>query len=516
MQELPLNGFYSGESRKLSDRRCINWMPVTSNAGALSTVSLLPTVGLEGPIEISDDSGTIVAGDITSQIFTFTSNQGKSAVIVKDDKVFFRSIYGADETRPFPNAVGDPLPLRTQYSRMATDGLRCVIISPSSKGTNTRDKLVYFDKDTSSSTAIKTSTIFGLDKSGLVDLAFAGGRFLYVVNEILTTNLNRVFYSDIGAVAPNALDFFAPDNLASQLKGIDVINDRIYLFAEDKTFIYSVTASTDLPFQDSGEIEMGLYEADAKCRYKGAIAGLFKGVGGGYYVGILSGGSVQPISTDAINYQIQKVLSENKSGSNQVRFFSFADKGRDILCVTNKYFTFCFDIENGWHERRSLGDRENWQFVGAVDTPENSIFVGDEFKVGATAGTISAPFCKTNYNIGTENSALVERLMISAPFNDKNQRMMVDEIQPQCEVDYSVPVEGWPEAKINLSMSHDFGNTFEMERGLNVGRAGNYIQETRFMSLGYVRQAFTLKLRSLNPYPTRVLRLLSRLTKGGA
>jgi hypothetical protein len=518
MKELPLNGFYSGESRKLSDRRCINWIPTPNDTGSLSTLSLMPTVGLNESSLQDDDGGTITAGPITSQIFTFSSNQGKSGVIVKGDKVFFRSVGGGgDERQDFPNAAGDPFPVRTDYSRMATDGLRCVIISPYIKGNNTRDKLAYFDKDTSSNGAFSISTIFGYDKVGLADVTYVGGRFLYVVNNQVLTGFNSVFYSAIGGIEPDVLDFFAPDNLSSKLKGIDVINDRIYLFSEDKTFIYSVTSSTDLPFQNTGEIEQGLYEADAKCRYKGGIAGLFKGVGGGYYVGLLSGGGVQPISPDPINYRIQKVLSDNQDFSSEVRFFSFADKGRDMLCVTNQYFTFCYEAATGmWHERRSIGDRENWQFIGAVDTPENSIFVGDEFKEGPIPTTLLAPFCSTNYDIGIENSELVEREMISAPFNDSNQRMMVNELQPQCEADYSTPTEGWQEAKIGLSMSHDFGNTFEQERALNIGRAGNYTQETRFFNIGYVRQAFTVKLRTLNPYPTKVLRLLTRITSGGA
>lgn len=515
MQELPLNGFYSGESRKLSDRRCINWMLTPSDAGSLSTLSLMETVGLDGPVSIGV-SGDLAAGPITSQIFTFTTQDGKSAVIVKDDVVFFRGNTGFNSSAQFPNAVGDPLPVETEFARMATNGIECVIICPSSKAGNTIDKLVYFGQDpTFTSGAFSLNTIFGTFIPSLVDVTYVGGRFLYVSNEIFVSGYNRVFYSPIGSIAPVALDFFAPDNLASQLKGIDVINDRIYLFSEDKTFIYSVTASTDIPFRDNGEIEFGLYDANAKCRYKGAIAGLFKGVGGAYGVGMLSGGGIQRIGTPAIDYQIQKALNDS-ADELEIRMFSFSDKGRDMLCITSSAFTFCYEAATGmWHERRSIGERENWQIIGALDAPDNSIFVGDEAKDGAV-GFIDMPFCGTNYSLGTENGELVERVMISAPFNASNQRVMVDELQPQCEVNYDTPVDGWAEPKINLSVSHDFGNTFEQERALNIGRAGNYTQETRFFNVGYYTQAFVIKLRTLNPYPTRIIRLLNRITNGGA
>lgn len=519
MQELPLNGFYSGESRKLTDRRCINWIPTPSDAGSLSTLSLMETVGLEGPEEVSISGTTVATNAITSQIFTFTTQQGKSAVIVKNNVVFFRTkgSIGFNQTAQFPNAAGDPLPVRTEYARMATNGIECVIICPASKTGNTRDKLAYFGQDpTTTSGAFNTSTIFGFADIGLVDVTYVGGRFLYVANQNIVTGFNRVFYSEIGLIEPDPLNFFAPDNLASQLKGIDVINDRIYLFSEDKTFIYSVTSSPDIPFRDTGEIEFGLYDANAKCRYKGAIAGLFKNVGGAYSVGVLSGGGIQKISSPSIDYQIQKTLNDTNSIV-EIRMFSFSDKGRDMLCITCSEFTFCYEASTGmWHERRSIGDRKNWQFIGALDTPDHSIFVGDEVKEGPSAGIVNMPFCETNYNIGTENSELVEREMVSAPFNASNQRLMVDEIQPQCEVNYNTPVDGWVEPKIGLSVSHDFGNTFEQERALNIGSAGNYSQETRFFNIGYYTQAFTVRLRSLNPYPTRIIRLLNRITSGGA
>lgn len=90
MKELPLNGFYSGESRKLSDRRCINWMPTSSDAGSLSTLSLIPTVGREKGVNIDNIFATDaltnvdVTSKVTSQVATWSMFGRPYIMFVKD------------------------------------------------------------------------------------------------------------------------------------------------------------------------------------------------------------------------------------------------------------------------------------------------------------------------------------------------------------------------------------------------------------------------------------------------
>jgi len=535
MKELPLNGFYSEESRKLSDRRCINFIPTVSDAGALSSLSLMPTTGLENYGDITVNSSLLgsSAQAITSQVFNFKTIQGGlSAVFVVVDRVFFVDGFGGLTIKDYPNPAGYPLPIRASYTRMATDGFRCLICAPSSGTGNSRDRAVYFENDLSAAgVGIDTATIFNQADAELTDVAYLGGRFLYLSSQVTIAGFNRVFYSDIGTVEPVALNFFAPNNLNSQLVGMEVLNDRLYLFSSEKGYIYSVTSSVDTPFIKNGELEYGLLNSFSKCVYLDSLAGVFKEKGGALFVGLITGAGIKKISTRAIDQRIFNAFQDdtNFGPERRTRLFTFMDNGRSFLCLTSPEFTFVYEAASGlWHERKTLrdgdlysllGGRNNWQYIGALeydaDFLKSSYFIGDTIEtVDLPTNQFRVPISKVNTNIGTEDGELIERTLISSPFNENNNRMVLDEVQPQCEVDFTTPIDGWSDPKINLSVSNDFGNSFDGERSLGIGPSGNYSNETRFLGIGYFMQAFTLKLRTINPYPTRIIKLLARVTGG--
>ena len=521
MQELPLNGFYAGEGKKLTDRRCINWIPTPNDAGSLAPMSLMPTAGLgEGSVISGVTYNSLTYTKVAGQVFNYAAASSASSLcFCTEGEIYF--------TNGFGSTISYPLPERYRFSRMASSPTNLVVtgggVSPSS------DTGLYFTTDTGvAPTEIDYEAIFtGLVTPSAIDVAFIGGRFLYCI--VGNGFSGAIHYSGIGGVLPNNLDFFAPDSSASRLRGLEVLDDRLYVFTEAETFIYQVTASVDTPFRQVGSLGIGIRYANEKTVLgkKLFIRGNIKGGGNGFYM--ISGGGYQSISTDTIDYFVHNNGGNRPSSVfNYASVFSLSEDGKDYVVFRDGGYSiasgddiggYClvYSVSTGlWHERQELSGRP-WLVIGAAasSVSGDNIVVGIDITEGVGGSAIlnaSIPSSST----GTEFGKLVERTMISAPFNDKNQRMMVDEIQPQCEVDYSVPIDGWAEPKINISMSHDFGNTFEQERGLNIGRAGNYTQETRFMSMGYVRQAFTLKLRSLNPYPTRVIALLSRLTKGGA
>jgi hypothetical protein len=513
MQTLPLNGFYSGESRKNSDRRCINFIPTISDSGSLSQLSLMPSTGIDESNDQFTYDANFLSGFISSQVASLSTNfTGNVAYFVVG-----RVLVGHNGVAPVvqktlagtPIGGGSTTPATAYDGRFATDGLRSILVAPSYSNSN-QDRAWILDEDLNS-TAIDTGTIMGTNSGGLIDVAFFGGRFLYLFNNESSTD-NAVYYSSIGGTDPNVLDFFRPDSNNEQLKGMSVISNSLYLFSETKTYIYQVTASTDLPFQQVGVINYGLYNntfnsANAKTRYKGTIAFVGREEGGKNRIYLLNGGSAQVISTPAIDYKMD-------CDSSYFRLFSFSEKGRYFLCVRGGSFTYVYESDTGiWHERESKDD-DRWEFIGAASNGGKTIFVGD-----MVDDVSSKAFYHTgleNPDIGNELGNPVERTVISSPFNANNDRMIVSEIEPQCEVDYTVPDPLWPSPKVNMSLSYDFGYTFESERSIELGRAGNYRKRTRFTSIGYVDQAFTVKIRTLCPYPVRIIKLLSRTTKGGS
>lgn len=521
MQELPLNGFYSGESRKLTDRRCINWMPTPNDTGSLSTLSLIPTVGREKGVNIDNifntgaSTNVDIAKKVTSQVVTWNMFNRPYVMYVKDQA--WAAI--ANNTVESALLVYDAATKQPdgERVRISTSATSIAIVGYGRNNLSLGRTNGYVQYSLNNVMAPVLMSYF--DNSQITDTAFFGGRFLF---SNFSGDSPAVFYSDVGAVEPSGLDFFTPDNLAGAIKGIEVDNDLLYVFGDEQTFLYQVTSSTDIPFRQTGELNVGLYQPESKVVTSQGVYFIGKDGGNSYHIYRISGASVQKISTRQVDYFLNKNNLYDTYDSGVAEYpdycpiFKMTDNNKSIICFNTPKSCLCYDEEsNMWHERKGL-NRENWDAIGYEMSVRGPVFISDTWGETETPNSYDMNTTEPNINSGLENGELMEREMISAPFNDSNQRMMVDEIQPQCDVDYSEPVTDWPEAKIALSVSHDFGNTFEQERALNIGRAGNYTQETRFFNIGYYTQAFTLKLRSMNPYPTKVLKLLSRLTKGGA
>jgi len=524
MQELPLNGFYSSESRKLTDRRCINWVPTLSDNGSLSAFSLMPSSG----IEYLDNVGLVWNseygdGKVTGQVGAFNGFNSLTQFHVGVRIVGYSGTVSLTKTLPqTPDAGGSLFAASSRYSRFASNGSKLVSVAPSSYN-NSRDR-VYEYNNTLDPTAVNIALILGTNTANIVDVAFLGARFLYLCAQKSSNpalNFNRVHYSALGAVEPDLLDFFTPQGNDEQLKGLEVLNDRLYLFAETQTFIYRVTESTDIPYQIVGTMEYGLdgtlSAPQAKCKYKGTIAFYGRQKNGPTRIYLLSGSGAQAISTK----NIDRIIAQE---TQNIRLFAFTEKGREFLCVRSDTVCFVFESETGiWHERKTYPEN-SWQFVGATENTSGtgSVMIGAEFKE-TSIGRLFTGSGAHNPVLGTEvaspnnesnESGIVNREMISSPFNGKNDKIILAELQPQCEVDFSMPDSGWSKPEINISVSYDFGNTFEKERSLNIGSIGDYKATTRFFNFGYVTQAFTVKLRAMNPYPTRVLTLLARTEKG--
>lgn len=524
MQELALNSFDKAEVKKLKDWQCLNWVPTLSDSGSLSTISLMPTSGVVygDPVEYWNDNWD--TGEITGQIGGYDGFNSVTQFVVGGRLVAFDGDdYGAYALPDSPVGGGGTVGRKCELSRFATDGNNLVFVGP--YYANTGFDRGYYANTTLTVTAIDLNAGLGNNKAGAVDVAYLGGRFLYLAsNSVL--GYNRVHYSAIGSIDPDPLDFFAPQGNSEQLHGVETLNDRLYLFGETNTYMYQVSQSVDVPFQLVGTVNYGLAGRDgikqfAKCKYMGNIAfyGKQKNSAGSIYM--FSGASVQKIS----NKNIDRVISKN---SESLRLFSFTEKGRNFLAVRSATICLVYEADSGmWHERSTYG-RESWAFIGSSELAngQGSVFIGDAFLRIDNGPFQDLAFLQSGYTdiqLGTELASeknesntlgLVDRRVVSSPFNSKNDRIILSELQPQCDVDFSNINELWPKPQINISVSYDFGNTFEKERSLTVGSIGNYKSTTRFFNFGYVDQSFTVRLRAMNPYPMSIIRLLARTEKG--
>ncbi len=523
MKELPLNGFYSGESRKLSDRRCVNFMPTVSDSGSLSSLSLMPTVGREKGKNIDPtynalaDTNVNTANKVKSNSVTWTVNNANSLIFVKDQAVAAISDditesrllkYDADTVQPDNERV-----------RITTSPSTLVVVGYARQDSAIASNNYYIQYAENNSFSWQLHPT-ALSARPIVDAAFYGGRFLYCNYD---SEDPKVYYSSLTSPVASNLDFIAPDDNNGYLKGIEVSNNSLYVFGEEKTYIYQVTTNVDLPYRNSGTIDVGLYQPESKIATSRGIYFIGKNGGASYHMYRISGASVQKISTRQIDFRLNEndiynVYGDTTSGvrpkwPDYIPVFKITDNNESIIVFNTPKGCFCFNEENGmWHERKSQG-REDWNVVSYGMSPKGPVFINDTWS-DVSLDVYDTNISEVNVHSGLELGELMDRRMVSSPFNLKNNRMVVSELEPQCEVDYSEPVSGWTAAKINISLSYDFGNSFEGERSLSIGESGNYTQRTRFIGVGYVDQSFNIEVRAINPYPVRLLRLLARSTDG--
>jgi len=522
MKELPLNGFNDSISTKLSDRNCINFIPRVSDNGATSSLSLFPTVGRTKLF----DPDVLKAGDNTN---INTSLKVKSNV-VQWSPILPYACYVKDQQF---NQVGDNLfgksvsgieLLEDSSGNKPNGGRARVAVSPLSAA------VVMYDLDSDLEDEYKVQYIangavpsFQENSSLLVDVwdvAYFGGRFLYCS---FNASAPIVYYSSLTSPDADPLDFISPDSNTEILKGIEVLGNTLYVFAETKTYMYQTTTDVTLPYRFIGSIDIGLYQPESKVATAAGIYMVGKSSSGNYSAYLINGGSYKKISNQAIDYNLSlNTLYDSSfplpypsdiSFPDYIPVFKISDNSEDVIVFRSPSGCFCFSETTGlWHKRKTDG-RDDWDCVGYGISTNGPVFISDTW-IDNGDGTYDTNISEPNRKSGLELGSLMVREVTSAPFNANNDRMVVSELEPMCEADYSEPVTGWVDAKVKLSMSYDFGNTFESERALSVGKVGEYNARTRFLGVGYVDQSFVVKISVVNPYPVRVLKILSRTTKG--
>jgi len=526
MQELPLNGSYDSESQKLSNRRCVNFIPVVSDNGSLSTLSLMPTVGREKGKNIDSNVGVPVgtninpAKSVKSNAVQWTVSNVPSTIFVKDQMVVAAGSEGAMNVSKLLKYDADTIQPDGERVRIAVSPNTIVIVGYGRRDTASVSNNYYiqYSQGNAFNWNLHSPT---LSAKPIVDVAFLGGRFLYCNYD---PSSPKVYYSSLTSPVADPLDFIAPDGNTGLIKGIEVFSNILYVFGETKTYMYRVTDNTDIPYALIGSIDVGLYQPESKVSTGSGIFFIGKTATNNYGLYRINGGSFQKISNPAMEFQLSKnnlydTYGDTDNGKNPkwpdyIPVFKMNDSDQDVIVFNSPKVCLCFtEASNLWHERKTYG-RENWDCIGYGLTPEGPVFISDTWAENGLGG-YDTNISEVNRYSGLELGNLVNREVVTSPFNALNDRMIVPELQPIVEIDFSEPDPLWADPQIMLSVSYDYGVTFEQERSLGTGKSGSYKKKTRFFSFGYVDQSFTVKLRVMNPYPTRIIKLLARTEKGG-
>lgn len=518
-QQLPLNGFYAGESRKQSVRTCVNFMPVPGDPGDISSKALFTTTGIDRGVRL----------DRSAQPSTSTqwSGRGDGLDLVSfsgliDDNVVVGDVTFSDGSRIETERTTIRFPLSvlgiggfaigTSSSHLVAT-VRATGIG--SEGFARQGVAIYSrSQDGTYSTTIALSEEEGHQDLSLTDVAFMNGRFIYMNSSESGPLTRRIYYS--GILDPIELDPLGFISLISQdgrLTGIEAINDRLYVFTNRAMAVFAPQPSVEIPFVEltGSSQQIGLASPFAKTQFGGSIF-LIGQISRSYKLISVSGGSPKVISTKEIDTLLQRHFltiddqDDPDPTVNDENVFSFQDQGRSFIAFSFGQYTFCYDIDTGeFHRRSSSGDR--WS---VIDYADPGIFLGIRLPI------IGGPhrFARANTGTGMEFGVLVDREMISSNFNSDGVTNRVSEIALQTEIDYSEYDPGFSNPNLSLSVSGDYGATFPDEEFRHFGGLGQYNGPMRWLSLGVFSEAFTTRIRTLNPYPHRINKMLAKLKKG--
>jgi hypothetical protein len=498
-QEIPLNGFYESTTLKNSARRCVNLIPINEPNGSLSTNMLECPSGITGPITIGGTFPSLGSGSITSQVFEYQNNfVNKDVVFCVGNNLIATDGSGisVEQIPTFRGITPDMFFCRFAAS---PDTLVAVGGYGITGGCGSE-----FDKNLTATT-IDLSNIFGVTPHPIRDVAFLGGRFIYMSGEYIGSHALRCYYTDIGSATPDVTNFFQPDVGSTEFRGLHVMNGSLLLFDQNKTFLFSLTSSVNTPFQwqRNATIPVGLLSPHTKCEALGTLFFIGKRERGGYRPFAMSGGSAVEIGTAAINSAINNDVDSSTDPDCVV--FNYSDKGREMIVFRTENKCFVYNaIDKRWFERENPSG-EHWEFIGsALSGNQESVFIGESVDVvPSVSTTVSAGVLDSS--IGTELGLSLDRYVVSAPFNANNQTIRLSEVEPIID---SVDSQS---ADVTMSLSTDYGATFNTER--TITKTVNNAR-SRFMSWGAIRQAAVFKIKVASDYPVKIVKLLARMKAG--
>jgi len=511
-QEIPLNGFYESTTLKNSARRCVNLIPINEPNGSLSTNMLECPSGLSliedqtaASATATQDYSTAATGVITSQSKSVSISTNSAQSASAGDAVLvpyqtFAIFYQGSGVKPRKLNFADGF----DYARIALSQNDIVICSPGyASGVSSDGSYCEISYPGTIATSINVLSEFPLNPQ-FHDVVFAAGRMVWVSYDDTGSGRFRCYYSDIGATLPKATQFFSPDSSVSRLTGAHNLNGSLWVFDADNAFLFTITGSVTTPFQwqRAATLPVGCAGPHAKAEVKGSLFVLGRTENGSYSVVSIGSGRV---STPAVDYAINQKIKELDSFDilKKVKLFGYRDKGRDILSVSVDDVTFCYNVtDNRWFEMSTNGGR--WSVTGYGTSYGQDLFVGSNITVGD--GLISFELSTPSQTIGTEFNLTPERFCETGPLNANQQAIKVSEIEPMCSID------GDSDQSVYVSVSKDFGATYGTERSSVVGSDS---ARTRFLSWGLFRQALVVKIRFSNAFPSKIIKLMSRIKSGG-
>lgn len=310
------------------------------------------------------------------------------------------------------------------------------------------------------------AAIADADYPGLKTVVFMDGYF--IGNK---TNTGQFFISGLyDGTAWDALDYEVAESNPDNLVAVFADQGAIYLLGDFTTEVWGNNGASDFPFGRVGyPIELGLIAPFSVAKMSGSIAFLARNRLGEAQAVLVSGYSVQIISTP----DIDRILNESNTLENATAF-SFMTNGHQMYQLNAGGKSFMYDQSTGvWSRLKSYGIErsrsdmgQNWLNKYVVADYEN----GKIYQLS-----------DTNYDEAGE--PLVFELIGKHVFNNSD-RLSVSELWIDMETGVGLATGQGSNPQVMLRYSRDTGRTWSTERWHTAGAVGDYLTEVKWTRLG--------------------------------
>lgn len=470
-------GFYKSRSPQFSSQRCINWYPNFAKSGALNPENLYHCSGL-------------------AQIATAGTGANRGA------KLFNGKPYFVNGNRLYRvERIVNP-DLSVSYltvsvgivggsGRVQMDkiGSQLCVVVPGFKAYIYPEGGIFTE-------------ITSLDFDGPVDDVVA----LDSVFVFSKTDSNIVFHSNFNdGLAYNPLDSYPVPQL-SKVVGLGVYRNQLYVFGDNLTVPFSNTASAEFTFSPipNAAIDIGLRTKFSKTQFRQSFVWVgYGGENADASVWLYSGGSVQNISTEAIDFILQNMSDEDIDRAFMLRH---SQNGAEFLVLNVGDYCFKYDLAASsmsgtpqWHEQRSrvaVGSDYldvPWR-VSSIVQAYNRVIAGDS--IDGRIGEITD-------ELGTEYGINMACVLDTQPLGNSGIKGKVWAIEVFTDVGVG------DNDQINLSWSGDGGYTFSNKIARTTGAIGEYGRRVVWDRLGSFSIARQLRIEYSGQYPRAINKILA-------
>lgn len=476
IQEIPIShGFYVSDSLPLSHQQCTNWIPINSQAPALSVRALFGTPGISQLTTTSDAATDANRGAWDLSGIPYFVNGGK---LYRLNRSFVSGVetFTIDELGIIEGS--------TRVS-MADNGTQLMILVPNGKG------YIY--------------TVTG----GLVEITdvdfIANGNPQYVVfidgYFACSTDTKKWIVSALNdGTSWNALDSGTAESDPDPIVAPIVHNNQLFLTGSETTEGSQNIGGSGFPFQRSGIfLDKGCFAPFTLI----STQQQFFMIGGGKNekaaVWSYKGGQFVKVSTNSID-DLLATYTDNQLGA----AFSMAwgDRGQYFVSFSFTDRAIIYNVTTGlWHEQKSSIVDENddtqqvrWR-VNSLITAYGYVLVGD-----SQDGRIG----RLDKDVYTEYSSTIIRLFSCQPISNKSNSFRVPSIELTMEA--GVGNSASPDPVIGMAISED-AKIFQYERVRKIGKVGKYGQRTIWRKNGRIPRFGVLQFRLSDPVKPVVIKL---------